>query len=72
MRSGASPPTGSGGRFAGAATVTVNVCVADVFEPPASVAVTVTTAAPSDIGVTVTVLPETVAVATAGDDEVAP
>ena len=65
-------PTATGGRFAGAPTVTVNRCVAGVFDPPVSVAVTVTVDAPSDTGVTLTVFPETATVATPGDEEVAP
>ena len=71
MVSGASTPTGSGGRFGRGLTVTVKVWVAGVFEPAVSVAVTVTVAAPSDTGVTVTVLPDDATDATPGDDEVA-
>ena len=55
----------------GAGTVTGNVCVADVFEPPVSVAVTVTVDVPGATGVTVTVLLDTDTVATSGDDDVA-
>ena len=65
----ASCPTASGGWFA---TVTENVCVAVVFEPPASRAVTVTVAVPPDTGVTVSVEPDTDAVATDASDDEAP
>ena len=52
--------------------VTANGCVAVPFEPPASVAVTVTVDVPSDNGVTVTVLPDNATAATDGDEEAAP
>ena len=67
--SGGSWPTASGDWFA---TVTGNVCVADVFEPSASVADTVTVAVPPDTGVTVTVAPDVETVATDGSDDDAP
>ncbi len=63
----ASVPTATGGRLA---TVTMNLCIALVFEPPASVAVTVIGATPLDTGVTVTVEPT--AAATVGADDAAP
>ena len=69
MVSGANTPTASGGRFAGGPTVTVKVWVAGVFEPPMSVAVTVTVDVPSEIGHTVTVEPVTSTAATDGDDD---
>ena len=50
----------------------MNRCVAGVFEPPVSVAVTVTNDVPSDTGVTVTVLPDTDTAATPGTDDLAP
>ena len=65
-----SGPTTSGPAFSG--TVTVNACVADVFEPPRSVAVTVTTAVPADTGVSRTVEPDTETDATCGADDTAP
>ena len=65
-------PTGAGGRFVAGPTVTVNICVAVVFEPPVSVAVTVTVDIPSDTGVTITVLPDTNTAATPGADDAAP
>ena len=52
-------------------TVTRNASVAVVFEPPISVAATVTVAVPAATALTVTVLPETVTDATAGADVVA-
>ena len=64
-------PTATGGRFEAEPTVTVNAWAADVFEPPVSVAVTVTVAVPGATGVTVTVLPDTNTVATPGDDDIA-
>ena len=60
------------GSVKGRGTITLNAWVAAVFEPPTSVAVTVTSAVPSDTGVTVTALPVVVTAATAGVDEVAP
>ena len=68
--SGASVPTGSGGRFAGELTVTANVC--DALRPSGSVAVTVSVAVPSATGTTVTVLSETDTAATDGAEELAP
>ena len=53
-------------------TVTLNIWVATVFEPPGSDAVTVTVVVPSDTGVTVTTLPNTATDTTAGAEEVAP
>lgn len=53
-------------------TFTMNVCGAVPFEPSASVAVTVTVAVPSDIGVTITVLPDTDTAATPGADDAVP
>ena len=50
----------------------MNVCVAGVFEPPASAAVTVTTDVPADTGVTVSRLPDADTVATHGAEELAP
>ena len=54
-------PAGAGARFADV-TVTPKVCGA--LRPPGSVAVTVTLAVPGATPVTVTVLPETLTVAT--------
>ena len=50
-------------------TIVVKDCIAE--RPPGSVAVTVTSALPGDTPVTVTVLPDTDAVATPGSDVVA-
>ena len=55
-------PTAWGGWFSGGSTVTAMFCVA--FNPPGSVAVTVTVALPADTGWMVTSEPDTVAVAT--------
>ena len=67
-RSGIAPAI-TGGRFG---TVTTNACAAGMFEPPASVAVTVTVATPAVRGVTDTVAPDTDTDATAGADDTAP
>ena len=67
---GVTPGT-SGSSVKGACTLTANVCVADVFEPSTSVAVTVTVDVPADNGATVTTLPDADTEATRGADEVA-
>ena len=56
----------------GRITLTVNVWNAVVFEPPTSVAVTVTVAVPADTGATLTRLPNTDTAATDGPEERAP
>ena len=71
----ASVPSAAGPSFG---TVTVNRCVAVVFDPAASVAVTAIAAVPSSTpgpaatGVSVTVVPATVAATTAGADDATP
>ena len=67
---GVTPGT-SGSSVKGTVTVTVNLWFAEVFDPPMSVAHTVTVAVPGATGVTVILLPETVTDATAGAEEAA-
>ena len=68
-----SVPTVSGGRFARGITVKSWATAATiVFEPPTSVAVTVTSAVPADTGLSVTRLPNTDTDVVDGADELEP